>query len=141
MCHVNEFVSIKKALLTFRIHKVLYFFLSGFSLLYAVNNNPFTEIRKISLEDDTTETTLVSWRRAGDFAGFDYDYQNNCLYWADSFFIYRSLLGKGKQGNIFILLRQSCYTVATNLLITRSPPAIHTAFPKYPYFKVHNFSS
>lgn len=86
--------------------------LSGFSLLYAVNNNPFTEIRKISLEDNRySESTLVSWRRVADFAGLDYDYQQNHLYWADSFSIYRySLLGKGKQ-NILTLIKQFRYAV------------------------------
>ena len=67
-----------------------------YSLLYATNNNGFTEIHKIKLEDNS-ETTLTSQRRLGDFAGLDYDYQQNRLYWADSFTIYRSFLtGSGK---------------------------------------------
>lgn len=88
----------------FGIYSVLFFLFVSleFSLLYAINNNPFTEIHKISLEDGihTDGTALVSWRRVGDFIGLDYDYQQNRLYWADSFSIYRSFLGNGKQ-NIF----------------------------------------
>jgi len=68
-------------------------FLPGFSLLYAIRNNPFTEIRNISLTYfNGKETTLVSWRQVGDFAGLDYNYQQDRLYWADSFSIYRSFL-------------------------------------------------
>ena len=87
-------------------------FLPGFSLLYAINNNSFTEIRKISLKYfNDKETTLVSWRRVGDFAGLDYDYRQDRLYWADSFSIYRSFLnGTGKLHLVLLVLNMQSLT-------------------------------
>ena len=88
-------------------------FLPGFSLLYAINNNSYTEIRKISLKYfNDKETTLASWRRVGDFAGLDYDYRQDRLYWADSFSIYRSFLnGTGKLHLVLLVLNMQSLTM------------------------------
>ncbi|XP_022793617.1 low-density lipoprotein receptor-related protein 5-like [Stylophora pistillata] len=64
-------------------------------LLYAISKNSFTEIHKINLEDNSN-TTLISHTQFGEFAGLDYNYKQNRLYWADSVTIYRSsLTGSG----------------------------------------------